>query len=58
MKPLETVSQQERERLAKWLREGIYDPRNEDDYDSWNVGMEPLPGDATWATKKAPKGLG
>jgi hypothetical protein len=24
------------------------DPRNEDDYDTWNVGMEPIPGDQTW----------
>jgi len=24
------------------------DPRNEDDYDTWSVGMEPIPGDQTW----------
>jgi hypothetical protein len=24
------------------------DPRNEDDYDTWCVGMEPIPGDQTW----------
>jgi hypothetical protein len=24
------------------------DPRNEDDYDTWEVGMEPIPGDQTW----------
>lgn len=24
------------------------DPRNEDDYDSWAYGTEPLPGDHTW----------
>jgi len=24
------------------------DPRNEDDYDTWDVGMEPIPGDTTW----------
>ena len=24
------------------------DPRNEDDYDTWDVGMEPIPGDQTW----------
>jgi len=26
----------------------IEDPRNEDDYDTWDVGMEPIPGDQTW----------
>jgi len=26
----------------------IEDPRNDDDYDTWDVGMEPLPGDHTW----------
>ena len=25
------------------------DPRNEDDYDTWEYGTEPVPGDATWA---------
>jgi hypothetical protein len=24
------------------------DPRNEDDYDTWDVGMEPIPGDTIW----------
>lgn len=24
------------------------DPRNEDDFDTWNFGMEPIPGDQTW----------
>lgn len=24
------------------------DPRNEEDYDTWEVGMEPIPGDQTW----------
>lgn len=28
------------------------DPRNDDDYDTWTAGMEPLPGDRTW-TKQA-----
>lgn len=27
------------------------DPRNEEDYDSWEVGMEPIPGDQTWKSK-------
>jgi hypothetical protein len=26
----------------------IEDPRNDEDYDTWEVGMEPLPGDHTW----------
>lgn len=26
----------------------VEDPRNDDDYDTWDVGMEPLPGDETW----------
>jgi hypothetical protein len=26
----------------------INDPRNEEDYDTWYVGMEPIPGDQTW----------
>ena len=24
------------------------DPRNDEDYDTWDVGMEPIPGDKTW----------
>ena len=24
------------------------DPRNDEDYDTWEVGMEPLPYDHTW----------
>lgn len=42
--------EQEKKRLAKWLRDGeVYDPRNDDDYDSWSASMEPIPGDRTWA---------
>jgi hypothetical protein len=26
----------------------IEDPRNDEDYDTWEVGMEPLPNDHTW----------
>lgn len=26
----------------------IDDPRNEDDYDTWDYGTEPLPQDHTW----------
>lgn len=31
--------------LARWVR-------NQDSYDDWEVGMEPIPGDRTWATTK------
>ena len=27
------------------------DPRNEEDYDTWDVGMEPIPGDQTWKSE-------
>jgi hypothetical protein len=48
----------EQERLARWMRNGeILDPRNDEDYDTWDVGMEPIPGDKKWANKKAPEGL-
>lgn len=48
---------QEKERLAQWLRNGVvYDPRNEDDYDTFEYGTEPLPHDPTWVNKKAPDG--
>jgi hypothetical protein len=58
-------AEQERERLARWLSKGkvyippsekVYDPRNEDDFDTWSVGMEPIPGDHTWVKEKAPNG--
>ena len=32
------------EDLARWLR-------NENSYDDWEVGMEPIPGDKTWCKK-------
>ena len=32
----------------------LEDPRNEDDYDTFEYGTEPLPGDQTW--KKADEG--
>ena len=45
--------EQEKKRLAQWLREGtVYDPRNEEDYDTFEYGTEPLPHDATWAQAK------
>ena len=31
-----------------------YDPRNEDSYDTWDVGMEPIPGDQTWKSTPLP----
>ena len=49
--------EQEKERLAQWMSEGaIYDPRNEEDYDTFEYGTEPLPNDSTWVNKKAPDG--
>jgi hypothetical protein len=55
-------AEQERERLARWLGKGevyippseeVYDPRNEDDFDTFSYGTEPIPGDTTWAKEKA-----
>lgn len=43
---MEPPSKQERERLARWLRNGEH-------YDDWNYGTEPIPGDNSW-TKKSP----
>lgn len=39
----------ERERLARWLRNG-------ETYDDWEYATEPIPGDRTWAKEKAPEG--
>ena len=25
--------------------------RNDDDYDDWEVGMEPIPGDTSWTSR-------
>ena len=33
-------------------QDSVSDPRNEDDYDTWEYGTEPLPDDHTWGTKK------
>jgi hypothetical protein len=46
--------------VAYWLQEEAAladawnDPRNESDYDTYDYGTEPLPGDKTWAKTKAP----
>ena len=54
---MQLSEEQEKERLRRWMANGeIYDPRNEPTYDTWDVGMEPLPGDTTWAKKKPLKG--
>lgn len=39
----------ERERLARWLRNG-------ETYDDWEYATEPIPGDRTWAKEKALEG--
>jgi len=44
-----TDQERERERLARWLRNG-------ETYDDWEVGLEPIPNDHSWAKKKAPEG--
>ena len=44
-----TDQDRERERLARWLRNG-------ETYDDWEFGMEPIPGDRSWPKKKAPEG--
>jgi len=31
------------------------DPRNEDDFDTWQYGTEPLPNDKTWCSPKLDK---
>jgi hypothetical protein len=43
------MDQRERERLARWLRNGKT-------YDDWAYGTEPIPNDRTWAKEKAPEG--
>lgn len=30
------------------------DPRNEDDFDTWTYGTEPIPNDPTWITPMNP----
>lgn len=35
-------AEQERERLARWLRNGEL-------YDDWEYGTEPIPGDRSWS---------
>jgi hypothetical protein len=49
--------------VAQWLEEEAalaetwdnpQDPRNDDDYNTFTYGTEPLPGDTTWAKTKAP----
>ena len=34
--------------VARCLPELIDDPRNDEDFDTWHYGTEPLPGDMTW----------
>jgi len=44
--------------VVQWLQEEAAiadswnDPRNESDYDTYEYGTEPLPGDTTWAQTK------
>lgn len=32
----------------------LVDPRNDDDYDTWAYGTEPLPGDLAWLHRPDP----
>lgn len=34
-------------------RPELYDPRNEEDYNTFPYGTEPIPGDRSWVNKKA-----
>ena len=42
-----------------WRRVGpgqwqqVDDPRNAEDYDTWDFGMEPIPNDTTWIRSKS-----
>jgi hypothetical protein len=40
------------QRIAPGKWQETTDPRNAEDYDTWSVGMEPIPGDTTWAKTK------
>ncbi len=42
---------QENPELKQEIFALLSDPRNEDDFDTWDVGMEPIPGDQTWKSK-------
>lgn len=44
-----TEQERERERLARWLRNG-------ETYDDWAYGTEPIPKDRSWAQKKPLEG--
>ena len=34
-------------------QDSVSDPRNEEDYDTWEYGTEPIPFDHTWKEKEA-----
>jgi len=38
--------------IRSWAAELAKKLRNDDSYDDWDVAMEPIPGDKTWATCK------
>ncbi len=42
---------QENPELKQEIFALLSDPRNEDDFDTWTYGTEPLPGDNTWQSK-------
>jgi hypothetical protein len=47
------MSSEESNKMSKQtpLQDLPFDPRNEEDYDTWEYGTEPLPGDGEWANK-------
>jgi hypothetical protein len=47
MKTEGVVKLPEQTRTSK-AKDKLYDPRNEADFDTWNVGLEPIPFDETW----------
>lgn len=38
--------------IKKYIEEFAKFLRNEETYDDWEVGMEPIPGDRTWGETK------
>ena len=40
------------QRIAPGKWQETTDPRNAEDYDTWSVGMEPIPGDTTWGRRE------
>jgi hypothetical protein len=37
-----------KQRKTSRVKNELYDPRNEADFDTWSAGLEPIPFDETW----------